>query len=124
MSGDLLLLLTPLRQVLERIERKAKPLLDDPALLEQEEGQDLLDVICMQFLAAGEALKRLEKLRPGLLAASFPEIDWKGAMGFRDVIAHQYFDLDAEQVLLICQEALPGVLDAIRTLEARSRQPS
>ena len=124
MSGDLLLLLTPLRQALERIERKAKPLLDDPALLEQEEGQDLLDVICMQFLAAGEALKRLEKLRPGLLAASFPEIDWKGAMGFRDVIAHQYFDLDAEQVLLICQEALPGVLDAIRTLEARSRQPS
>ena len=124
MSGDLLLLLTPLRQVLERIERKAKPLLDDPALLEQEEGQDLLDVICMQFLAAGEALKRLEKLRPGLLAASFPEIDWKGAMGFRDVIAHQYFDLDAEQVLLICKEALPGVLDAIRSLEARSRQPS
>ena len=124
MSGDLLLLLTPLRQALERIKRKAKPLLDDPALLEQEEGQDLLDVICMQFLAAGEALKRLEKLRPGLLAASFPEIDWKGAMGFRDVIAHQYFDLDAEQVLLICQEALPGVLDAIRSLEARSRQHS
>ena len=124
MSGDLLLLLTPLRQALERIERKAKPLLNDPALLEQEEGQDLLDVICMQFLAAGEALKRLEKLRPGLLAASFPEIDWKGAMGFRDVIAHQYFDLDAEQVLLICQEALPGVLDAIRSLEARSRQRS
>jgi uncharacterized protein with HEPN domain len=123
-SGDLLLLLTPLRQALERIKRKAKPLLDDPALLEQEEGQDLLDVICMQFLAAGEALKRLEKLRPGLLAASFPEIDWKGAMGFRDVIAHQYFDLDAEQVLLICQEALPGVLDAIRSLEARSRQLS
>lgn len=75
-------------------------------------------------MAAGEALERLEKLRPGLLAASFPEIDWKGAMGFRDVIAHQYFDLDAEQVLLICQEALPGVLDAIRSLEARSRQPS
>ena len=124
MSGDLLLLLTPLRQALERIKRKAKPLIDDPALLEQEEGQDLLDVICMQFLAAGEALTRLEKLRPGLLAASFPEIDWKGAMGFRDVIAHQYFDLDAEQVLLICQEALPGVLDAIRSLEARSRQHS
>ena len=124
MSGDLLLLLTPLRQALERIERKAKPLLNDPDLLEQEEGQDLLDVICMQILAAGEALKRLEKLRPGLLAASFPEIDWKGAMGFRDVIAHQYFDLDAEQVLLICQEALPGVLDAIRSLETLSRQPS
>ena len=117
MSGDLLLLLTPLRQSLERIEHKARPLLANPSLLDSEEGQDLLDVICMQFLAAGEALKRLEKLQPGLLATSYPDIDWKGAMGFRDVIAHQYFDLDSEQVLLICQEALPGLLSAIRTLE-------
>ncbi|MCP9902374.1 DUF86 domain-containing protein [Cyanobium sp. Cruz CV13-4-11] len=120
MSGDRLVLLTPLRQALERIERKAAPLLADPALLDGEEGQDLLDVICMQFLAAGEALKRLEKLEPGLLTTNYPDIDWKGAMGFRDVIAHQYFDLDAEQVLLICQDALPGVLSAIRSLEEQA----
>lgn len=120
MNHDRLLLLTPLREALERIERKAKPLLADPSLLDQEEGQDRLDVICMQFLAAGEALKRLEKLEPGLLASRFPNIDWKGAMGFRDVIAHQYFDLDAEQVLLICQDALPGVLSAIRSLEQQA----
>jgi uncharacterized protein with HEPN domain len=120
MSGDRLVLLTPLRQALERIERKAAPLLADPALLDGEEGQDLLDVICMQFLAAGEALKRLETLEPGLLTTNYPDIDWKGAMGFRDVIAHQYFDLDAEQVLLICQDALPGVLSAIRSLEEQA----
>ena len=122
MSDDLLLLLTPLRQSLERIERKAMPLLNDPGLLDQEEGQDLLDVICMQFLAAGEALKRFDKLQPGVLAAQFPAVDWRGAMGFRDVIAHQYFDLDAEQVLLICRDALPGVLAAIRSLEALSQK--
>ena len=120
MSGDRLVLLTPLRQALERIERKAAPLLADPALLDGEEGQDLLDIICMQFLAAGEGLKRLEKLEPGLLTTNYPDIDWKGAMGFRDVIAHQYFDLDAEQVLLICQDALPGVLSAIRSLEKQA----
>jgi len=120
MNRDRILLLTPLREALERIARKSEPLLADPALFDQEEGQDLLDVICMQFLAAGEVLKRLEKLEPGLLATSFPDIDWKGAMGFRDVIAHQYFDLDVEQVLLICQDALPGVLSAIRSLEQQS----
>jgi len=121
-NRDRLLLLTPLREALERIDRKAKPLLADPSLLDQEEGQDRLDVICMQFLAAGEALKRLEKLEPGLLASRFPNIDWKGAMGFRDVIAHQYFDLDAEQVLLICQDALPGVLSAISSLEHQAQE--
>ena len=121
MKADRLLLLTPLREALERIGRKAEPLLADPSLLDHEDGQDRLDVICMQFLAAGEALKRLEKLEPGLLATNFPEIDWKGAMGFRDVIAHQYFDLDAEQVGLICQDALPGLLSAIRTFELEAQ---
>lgn len=121
MKDDRLLLLTPLREALERITRKAGPLLADPSLLDHEDGQDRLDVICMQFLAAGEALKRLDKLEPGRLATSFPEIDWKGAMGFRDVIAHQYFDLDAEQVLLICSQALPAMLQAVIALEERAR---
>ena len=121
MNPDRLLLLTPLREALERVARKPEPLLADRSLLDQEEGQDRLDVICMQFLAAGEALKRLEKLEPGLMVSRFPDIDWKGAMGFRDVIAHQYFDLDAEQVLLICQEALPGLVSAIRSLEKQSQ---
>ncbi len=106
------------------IDRKARPLLANPALLDSGEGQDRLDVIGMPFLAAGEALKRVEKLQPGLLATSFPAIDWKGAMGFRDVIAHQYFDLDAEQVLLICQDALPGMLIAIRSLEQQAQETS
>ena len=88
---------------------RLRPLLASPYLLDSEEGQDLLDVIRMQ-------------LEPGLLATSFPGIDWKGAMGFRDVIAHQYFDLDAEQVLLICQEALPGLLEAICCLEQSARE--
>ena len=117
MKGDLLVVLTPLLHALERIEGKAKPLLNTPNLLETEEGRDLLDVICMQFLASGEALKQLERIRPGLLSETFHEIDWKVAMGFRDMIAHQYFDLDAEQILLICRDSLPDFLAAIRLLK-------
>jgi uncharacterized protein with HEPN domain len=37
-------------------------------------------------------------------------------MGFRDVIAHQYFDLDVEQVLLICQQSLPRLQAAVQQL--------
>jgi len=54
MSDDLLLVITPLRKALERIQRKAEPLLATPDLLETEKGEDLLDVICMQFLAGKE----------------------------------------------------------------------
>jgi uncharacterized protein with HEPN domain len=33
--------------------------------------------------------------------------DWKGIMGFRDVLAHQYFSVDPAQVLWISRQAMP-----------------
>lgn len=43
-------------------------------------------------------------------------------MGFHDLIAYQYSDRDAEQVLRTCQGALPGILAVIRTLEERNEE--
>jgi uncharacterized protein with HEPN domain len=73
--------LLSLLSALNRAQRKSQSLIANPELLDQEEGEDALDVICMQFLAAGESLKRLERLYPGLLENRYPHIDWKGAMG-------------------------------------------
>lgn len=112
-------LLDDLLAALERASSKSQPLLQDPSQVDSELGRDLLDVICMQFLAIGEALKRFERHWPGLLQAEFPSVDWKGAMGFRDVIAHQYFDLDSEQVLLICEQSLPELIAAVRALRQK-----
>ena len=116
MSPDQRELLGDLLKAISRIERKCQPLLADPSLLDSEAGKDALDVICMQFMVVGEGLKRFERHWPGLLANRFPQVDWKGAMGFRDVIAHQYFDLDEEQVLLICEQSLPDMATALRRL--------
>ncbi|RJP85525.1 MAG: DUF86 domain-containing protein [Desulfobacteraceae bacterium] len=44
------------------------------------------------------------------------EFDWKGAMGFRDIIAHHYFDIDAEQVYWICEHNLMPLSDVIKRI--------
>jgi uncharacterized protein with HEPN domain len=54
-----------------------------------------LDGIAMLFMAIGESLKNLDKITNGLLFLTRPEIDWTGVKGFRDIIAHHYFDIDA-----------------------------
>ncbi|MEW6138726.1 MAG: DUF86 domain-containing protein [Thermodesulfobacteriota bacterium] len=79
-------------------------------------GMEALDSICMLFMAVGEALKHIDKITEGRLFARCPEVDWKGAMGFRDVIAHHYFDIDAEQVFWICAHELKPLLAAIRKI--------
>jgi len=39
-------------------------------------------------------------------------------MGFRDVLAHQYFNIDPRQVLWITREALPTLLQNLRQMQS------
>ena len=82
------------------------------------EGEERLDGICMLFMAVGEALKNLDKVTNGELLSTHPEIDWKGAMGFCDVIAHQYFDIDPEQVWWVCTHEVAPLSAAVREMIA------
>lgn len=47
----------------------------------------VLDAVAMRLLEIGEAVKGLSPE----LTASEPEVDWSGAAGMRDFLAHHYF---------------------------------
>lgn len=70
------------------------------------EGMEKLDSVAMLFIAVGESLKNIDKITGGALLSAYPEIDWTGVKGFRDIIAHHYFDIDAEQIFWICKHNL------------------
>ncbi len=78
-----------------------------------DRGQEKFDSICMLFIAIGENLKRVDEITDGRLLAKYPEADWIGAMGFRDVIAHQYFQIDYEEVFSIIQDDLETLLCSV-----------
>ena len=46
-----------------------------------------LESTCMLLIAIGESIKGVDKLTNKELLTQFPKIDWKGAMGIRDIIA-------------------------------------
>jgi uncharacterized protein with HEPN domain len=71
-----------------------------------EEGRDRLDGICMVLIAVGEAFKQIDRRTKAALLPRYPEIDWRGVIGVRDVIAHGYFDVDVEQVFAICKKTI------------------
>ena len=75
-----------------------------------------LDSVCMLFMAIGESLKNVDKMTGGDLLNRYPEIDWKGVIGFRDIIAHHYFDIDAEQVFWICSKHVVQLAATIRSM--------
>jgi uncharacterized protein with HEPN domain len=90
---DQTLVLDILRQIdgaLRKVQERSSRVASAEALTATPDGEERLDGLCMLFIAIGESLKNLDKITAGELLAAHPEIDWKGAMGFRDVIAHRY----------------------------------
>ena len=91
---------------------------DEADLTGSDGGRLLLDAVCMQYPALGEVVKQLEKLTGFTLQDQVPDQDWKGIMGFRDVLAHQYFNIDPRQVLWITRHSLPSLQDRLKTILA------
>jgi uncharacterized protein with HEPN domain len=89
------------------------------------EGMEKLDAICMVIIAIGESLKNIDKITDKKLLIQYPEIDWKGAKGMRDIISHHYFDVDAEEIFWVCAHKMKPLATTITKImnDVRSKQP-
>ena len=62
------------------------------------------DASLMNFIVIGEMV---EKISIQLRDASENEIDWHRIKNFRNILAHNYFGIDAEEVWQIIHHSLP-----------------
>jgi uncharacterized protein with HEPN domain len=109
-------LLSQIKTSLNKIKNRSKNISSAEYFTATREGEERLDGICMLFLAVGESLKKIDKITEGNLLKKYPGADWIGAKGFRDVIAHQYFDIDADEIFGIIQNDLDSLIKAIDSL--------
>ncbi len=77
-----------------------------------------MDGVIRRFEIIGEAVKNL----PSSITESEPAIPWRAIAGFRDVLAHAYFDTDASIVWNSATEHLPALLDTCRRLRTGSTE--
>jgi uncharacterized protein with HEPN domain len=80
-------------------------------------GMEKLDSICMLLIAIGEGLKNLDKITAGTLLPRYPQVEWKKAMGLRDIISHHYFDVDAENIFYICATHIKPMKQALGLMQ-------
>lgn len=99
-----------------RIERRFAGITNANDFVTSDSGIDMLDSIGMMLVAIGESCKNLDKITNGKLLARYPDFDWKGVKGMRDIISHHYFDINAEIVHSVCRKQIPRLRTIFETM--------
>ena len=61
------------------------------------------DAVMMNFIVIGEMVDRISKV----FKDANPQIEWNRIKGFRNLVAHDYLGIDAEEVWQIISNDLP-----------------
>ncbi len=108
--------LQTLLEALERIPRRFADIDSPGDFTSSDAGIDRMDAICMILIAAGEEIKNIDSKTDGQLLGRYPHIKWRGVMGVRDVLAHGYFQVNADQLFAICQNDIPALIQTVKSM--------
>ncbi len=113
MSRSWKLFLEDMQQASEKILRFTKGL-----DLETFTGKEMAyDAVLRNLEIIGEAAKGI----PLQVRDRYPDVDWRGAAGLRDILAHAYFGLDDETLWDIVKNKVPVLLSLIRRIREENR---
>ena len=67
----------------------------------------------MNFVVIGEMIEKLSED----FKDNHPTIEWQKIKGFRNIVAHDYFGIDAEEVWQIIKNKIPELKEDISRIE-------
>lgn len=77
----------------------------------------ILDSVCMQLIALGEAVKEIDKLTDKKSLSRYDEIPWQQVSGMRDILSHHYFDLNAEVVFDVSKNHMDDLKKSLESIK-------
>ena len=77
------------------------------------------DAVLLQFTVLGETAKRVSPEFRNI----HPEIPWRKIMGFRNVVVHDYFQVDVHRVWKIASRDIPELINRLEPLVPPDSSP-
>ena len=109
-------ILKQIENAIERLQERTKDINHVNDFLTSLSGMEKLDATCMLLIAIGESIKGFDKVTNKQILSKDKSVPWNDIMGVRDIIAHHYFDIDAEEIFNIIKYDLEPLLLAIRKM--------
>lgn len=74
------------------------------------------DAACMLVQVIGETTKKIDDWTNKQLFYNYPEIYWRGVLGCRNIISHEYGNVDPQQIFKIIKIHLPELISCINQI--------
>ncbi len=80
----------------------------------------------MPLIVIGELVKKIDKITDQSLLKNYPVIPWKEIKGMRNIVVHDYFNIDTEEIFNTCKEDIPKLAEIIDLIisDLKSNQDS
>ena len=111
-------------EAVEKVQKRCACVKSSDDFLKDENSQILLDSVCMQLIAIGQGVKDIDKLTNKSLFVKYPQIPWKSIAGIRDILSHNYFDLNAQTVFGVCSENIKELKDTLVEINKKNFKES
>jgi uncharacterized protein with HEPN domain len=77
------------------------------------ERMEKFDAACMLIQVIGETAKKIDSWTNSQMLANYPEVYWRGVFGCRNIISHEYGNVDPEQIFRIIKIHLPKLIECV-----------
>ena len=81
-------------------------------LEQMQSDETLVKAILYDFIVIGEAVKNV----PADIQSRYPEIPWRVMGDLRNLVAHEYFQIDIETIWETLQQDLPLLIPQLQAL--------
>lgn len=93
-----------------------KSILSVQDFLVSPERMEKFDAACMLIQVIGETAKKIDDKTSSRLFVHYPQVYWRGVFGCRNIISHEYGNVDPEQIFSIIKKHLPELITCVRQI--------
>jgi len=106
-------LLNKLKDASNKIQVRIQSIKTPSDLADSPQGVERLDLLCMPLIVIGELVKKIDNITDQSLLKNYSDIPWKEIKGMRNIVVHDYFNIDAEEIFNTCKEDIPKLAETV-----------
>ncbi|EOS13716.1 HepT-like ribonuclease domain-containing protein [Phocaeicola sartorii] len=84
--------------------------------LSSPERMEKFDAACMLVQVIGETAKKVDDWTASQLLCHYPQVYWRGVFGCRNIISHEYGNVDPQQIFNIIKKHLPELISCVQLI--------